>query len=203
MNRKDHWEKVYASKPAERLGWYKPSLQTSLSWIGELGLEKDATIVDVGCGASTLVDDLLAAGYRSITALDISEQALAAVKSRLGTGAAEVTWLSADITSADLPREAYDLWHDRAVFHFLVEAEQRQRYRENLLKSLKPNGHVIIGVFAPEAPPKCSGLPVARYSYEQLADTLGDEFKLMRHHKEMHITPGGVEQMYLYCLFKR
>jgi SAM-dependent methyltransferase len=203
MNQKDHWEQVYLTKPTEKLGWYKPHLQTSLAWIEELGLALDAPIIDVGGGASTLADDLLDAGYRSITVLDISEKALSSVKARLGKKAELVTWLDGDITSVDLPTHYYELWHDRALLHFLTVLEQQRKYRDNLLKALKPLGHLIIGTFAPEAPPKCSGLPVQRYSKGQLEKTLGEEFELKRHHKELHITPGGVEQMYLYCHFRR
>jgi SAM-dependent methyltransferase len=163
----------------------------------------DAPIIDVGGGASILVDDLLNAGYRAITVLDISEKALSTAKCRLGEKAELVTWLIGDITSVDLPTHYYDLWHDRAMFHFLVEIEQQQKYRDTLLKALKPGGELIIGTFAPEAPPTCSGLPVQRYSPNQLEGTLGTAFELKRHQKELHITPGGIEQMYLYCLFCR
>ena len=203
MSRKDHWEQVYSTKPTEKLGWYKLHLQTSLTWIKGLGLPLDAPIIDVGGGASTLVDDLLDAGYRSITVLDISAKAMSSAKARLGEKAGLVTWLDGDITSVDLPIHSYELWHDRATFHFLTMIEQQRKYRDNVLKTLRPGGHLIIGTFAPEAPPQCSGLPVQRYSAEQLADTLGGEFELKRHHLELHITPGGVEQMYLYCLFRR
>ena len=203
MNQKDHWEQVYSTKPTEKLGWYEPHLQTSLSWIKGLSFAVDAPIIDVGGGASTLIDDLLDAGYRSITVLDISEKALSSAKARLGKKVGLVTWLDGDITSVDLPTHSYELWHDRAAFHFLTMLEQQRKYRDNLLKALKPGGHLIIGTFAPEAPPKCSGLPVQRYSPEQLENTLGGEFELKRHHKELHITPGGVEQMYLYCHFRR
>jgi len=203
MSQKDHWEQVYLTKPTEKLGWYKPHLQTSLAWIKELGLALDAPIIDVGGGASTLADDLFDTGYRSITVLDISEKALSSVRTRLGEKAELVTWLEGNITSIDLPTHYYELWHDRALFHFLTVLEQQRKYRDNLLKALKPSGHLIIGTFAPEAPPKCSGLPVQRYSQEQLENTLGGEFELKRHHKELHITPGGVEQMYLYCHFRK
>ena len=203
MSQKDHWEQVYTTKPSEKLGWYEPHLQTSLSWIKGLSLAVDAPIIDVGGGASTLVDDLLDAGYRSITILDISEKALSSVKARLGKKAELVTWLDGDITLVDLPTHYYELWHDRAVFHFLTVLEQQRQYRDNLLKALKPGGHLIIGTFAPEAPPTCSGLPVQRYNPEQLENTLGGEFELKRHYKELHITPGGVEQMYLYCHFRK
>ena len=203
MNEKDHWEQVYSTKPTEKLGWYEPHLRTSLSWIKGLSLAVDAPIIDVGGGASTLIDDLLDAGYRSITVLDISEKALSSAKARLGKKAELITWLDGDITSVDLPIHCYELWHDRAAFHFLTMHEQQRKYRDNLLKALKPGGHLIIGTFAPEAPPKCSGLPVQRYNPEQLENTLGGEFEIKRHHKELHITPGGVEQMYLYCHFRR
>ena len=203
MSQKNHWEQVYSTKLAEKLGWYKPHLQTSFTWFKELGLDADAPIIDVGGGASTLVDDLLDAGYRSITVLDISEKALSSVSARLGKKAELVTWLNGDITSVDLPTHHYELWHDRAAFHFLTEHDQQRQYRDNLLKALKPGGNLIIGTFAPEAPPKCSGLPVQRYTQEQLRNSLGGEFELKRHHKEQHITPGGVQQMYLYCHFRR
>ncbi len=203
MSKEDHWVRVYSTKPTERLGWYKPHLQTSLTWIRELGLAMDAPIIDVGGGASTLVDDLLEAGYRSITVLDISAQALSLVQARLGEKAELVKWLHGDITELELAPHYYQLWHDRAVFHFLTTPEQQRKYRDALLKSLQPAGHLIIGTFAPEAPPRCSGLPVQRYTPEQLQSTLGEEFELRRHHKELHVTPGGVEQMYLYCHFHR
>jgi len=203
MERKAHWERVYSSKSTDRLGWYKPRLQTSLDWIRSLDLSSDAPIIDVGGGASTLIDDLLGQGHTDITVLDISDTALLLLRERLGDDAQKVTWLFADIATVELPDGHFDLWHDRAVFHFLTETEQQQRYRKNLSRSLKPGGHLIIGTFAPEAPPKCSGLPVQRYDHERLARTLGDEFELRRHHKEMHVTPGGIEQMYLYCEFQR
>lgn len=194
---------MYASKEPDRLGWYKPRLQTSISWISELNLDADAAIMDVGGGTSTLVDDLLDAGCRSITVLDLSENALTLTRERLGANAASVRWLPGDVTAVELPDHAYELWHDRAVYHFLTTSEQQQMYRDKLLRALKPDGHLIIACFAPEAPPKCSGLPVQRYSREDMEESLGAEFELERHHKEMHITPAGVEQMYLYCQFRK
>jgi SAM-dependent methyltransferase len=174
-----------------------------LKWIQELSLDKGANIIDVGGGASTLVDDFLADGYSSLTVLDLSQAALALTKKRLSERASSVTWLEGDITSVDLPACRYDLWHDRAVFHFLITPDQRQRYVANLLKALKPGGHVIIGTFSLEAPPKCSGLPVERYSAVKLERVLGSEFLLKKRDQELHVTPGGVEQMYLYCHFQR
>lgn len=203
MSGKGHWERVYSTNPAEKLGWYAPHLQTSLAWIKALNLALDARIIDVGGGASTLADDLLDAGYRSITVLDISEEALSSAKLRLGEKAGRIAWLNGDITSIELPQHHYELWHDRAVFHFLTRPDDRRKYRANLLQALKPDGHLIIATFAPEAPPTCSGLPVQRYSAEGLQSTLGSEFELKRHHKELHVTPGGIEQMYLYCRFRK
>ena len=203
MNQKRHWEEVYTNKPADRLGWYEPHLLTSLKWIKELGLARDAGIIDIGGGASTLIDDLLQDNHTAVTVLDISGKALSVARARLGIKSEAVIWLTGDITSIDLPEDYYDLWHDRAVFHFLTTPLQREQYRKNLLKALKPGGYLIIGTFAPEAPPKCSGLPVQRYSVEQLQNTLGGEFELQQHLKELHVTPGGVEQMYLYCQFRR
>lgn len=203
MNEREHWEHIYSIRPAEKLGWYEPQLQLSLRWIKELGLAMDAQIIDVGGGVSTLVEDLLNEGYRDVTVLDISDTALSLVKGRLGDMANQVAWIEGDITSIDLPANDYDVWHDRAVFHFLTDPEQRQKYLNNLLNGLKPGGHLIIGTFAKEAPPMCSGLPVQRYSLAQLESTIGEQFELQQHQKELHITPGGVEQMYLYCRFRR
>lgn len=203
MSGKAHWESVYSASPAEKLGWYEPHLKTSLAWIKELDLNPDDRIIDVGGGASTLVDDLLDAGSRLITVLDLSEHALSSTQARLGKRARLVTWLEGDVASIDLRGHYYDLWHDRAVFHFLTAPDQQRKYRDALLRALKPGGHLIIATFAPEAPPKCSGLPVQRYTPETLQAVLGGEFELKREQKEMHVTPGGVEQMYLYCQFHR
>lgn len=202
MNQKDHWEQVYSNNPT-KMGWYEPHLETSLSWIKGLNLAADAPIIDVGGGASTLVDDLLDAGYGSITVLDIAINALDTARKRLGRKAQQVIWLKGDITSVDLKPNSFELWHDRAVLHFLREPEQQKKYRDNLLQALKPGGHLIIGIFAPEAPPSCSGLLVQRYSPGELGQMLGRGLELERHQKELHITPDGTEQMYLYCHFRR
>ncbi len=203
MGQKEHWERVYSSNSTERLGWYEPHLQTTLTWIRELGLGEDARIIDVGGGASTLVDDLLDEEFQHLTILDLSERALATVKTRLGAAADKVTWREGDITSVQLPPEHYDLWHDRAVFHFLTNPEDRKKYAGTLDRALKNGGHVIIGTFAPEAPPRCSGLEVERYSPERLHEELGERLVLQKHRQELHVTPGGVKQMYLYCRFRK
>lgn len=203
MNKREHWEQVYTTKQPERLGWFKPRLETSLAWIRELDLALDAPIIDVGVGVSSLVDDLLADGYRSITVLDISDTALASLKSRLGKRSEIVTWLHGDITTVDLPLDHYNLWHDRAVLHFLIEREDQRKYRDKLVAALKPGGYAIIGVFSPAAPPRCSGLPVQRYDVDAMLALFGADLELERHHEELHVTPGGVEQMYLYCQFRK
>lgn len=203
MNQREHWEHVYSTRTPDKVGWYRPHLETSLNWIRKIVPDRKTNIIDVGGGASTLVDDLLADGYRSITVVDLSKTALATARNRLGKNAEAVNWLEGDITTVSLPADHYDLWHDRAVFHFLTAPEQRQQYVCQLLKAIKTDGHLIIATFAPEAPPKCSGLPVERYSVDQLAMTLGQEFTLKQHLKEMHVTPGGIEQMYLYCHFQK
>ena len=203
MNDKEHWEKVYSNRPLEDLGWYELHLQTSLSWLKDLNLPASAPLIDIGGGASTLVDDLLQAGYRNITILDISDNALSLIKQRLGEKSDKVTWVVGDIVAVDLPRHYYRLWHDRAVFHFLTTAAQQLKYRDNLLNALQVDGDLIIGTFAHEAPATCSGLAVQRYTPAELEAVLGNHFQLLRHQKEKHLTPGGTEQMYLYCHFQR
>jgi SAM-dependent methyltransferase len=203
MSNKEHWEKVYTSRQPHEVGWYEPHLRTSLTWIRDLALPKDARIIDVGGGASTLVDDLLTEDYQHVAVLDLSHAALSVVKTRLGRDADRVMWLEGDITSSELPTYYFDLWHDRAVLHFLIAPEDRKKYVDCLRKALKPGARAIIGTFSPEAPPRCSGLPVERYTVEALQELLDGEFTLERHHKELHITPGGTEQMYLYCQLQR
>ncbi len=203
MDLKQHWDHIYQNRANESLGWYASHLQPSLDWITTLPLDPCAAFIDVGGGTSTLVDDLLAKGWQSLTILDLSEQALANSKARLGEQANQVTWIAGDILTAKLPPHRYSLWHDRALFHFFTEPAQQQAYRNQLSKTLKPQGHLILGVFAPEAPPKCSGLPVQRYDHEQLAAVLGSTFSLRRHQYRTHTTPGGVEQRYLFAHFQK
>ena len=199
MSLKTHWEKVYSSKAPEQVGWYEPHLQTSLAMINRPNVSRDAKIIDVGGGASTLVDDLLHSGFKNITVIDVALSALEQARLRLGERAALVRWLDEDVTRVALPANYYDIRHDRAVFHFLTEIEPRKRYVSQLWRALKPGGHLMIATFAAEAPPKCSGLNVFRYSVEQMQSELGTDWILHEHQKELHLTPGGVEQMYLYC----
>ncbi|MDZ7809552.1 MAG: class I SAM-dependent methyltransferase [Arhodomonas sp.] len=159
-------------------------------------------MIDVGGGASRLVDCLLEAGYEAVTVLDIAAGALEAARQRLGTAADAVQWLEADVTTATLPEKAWALWHDRAVFHFLTDAADRAAYLENLARGLRPGGQVIVATFAEDGPDRCSGLPVVRYSPESLERTLGAAFRLEHHELEDHYTPGGALQRFLYCRFR-
>jgi len=203
MQSRDHWEKVYTTKAADAVSWFQPHAHVSLELIKATGAAHDAAIIDVGGGASTLVDDLLANGYTDLTVLDLSAAALAAARSRLGARAADVKWIAADITRADLPANRYDIWHDRAVFHFLTAAEERAAYVQAVFRAVKPGGHVIVASFAEDGPEQCSGLPVMRYRADQLHDEFGAAFTLLRHQKEAHHTPSGTVQQFVYCCCRR
>ena len=200
---KDHWEQVYSTRMAEKLGWYRPRLDLSLTWIDEIGLDVGDPIIDVGGGTSTLIDNLIDEGFKSVIVLDISENALKTSRKRLGRQSRDIMWLDADVTSHQLPKNQFMLWHDRAMFHFLTAEEDRLTYRANLLRTLRPGGHAIIGTFAPEAPPRCSGLPVKRYDPDHLRAELGNELVFIKEEKMLHITPGGIEQWYQFSLFSR
>lgn len=202
MDKKLHWDNIFKSRGSEELGWHQDHLGLSLELIQAAGLGLDASLIDVGGGDSTLVDDLLKLGYTHLTVLDISSIALQRVRQRRGRRAAGVHWIEADITQADLPRSAFDLWHDRAVFHFLTRPEDRQRYVRVVRQALKPGGFVILAVFALDGPERCSGLEVVRYDPQQLAGELGGEFRLRDVRRETHCTPGGVEQKFIYCVFQ-
>jgi SAM-dependent methyltransferase len=199
MDVKTHWEKVYATKAADQVSWYRAHLETSLALIERAASSHDAWIIDVGGGESTLVDDLLARGYHNLTVLDVSQIALDVTWKRLGPAADAVRWLTADITRAPLEQAAYDVWHDRAVFHFLTDMEDRRRYVRQVVHAVKPGGHVIVSTFGPEGPTKCSGLEVARYDAEALHDEFGTRFRLVESCQELHETPFGITQQFLYC----
>ena len=162
-----------------------------------------ASIIDVGGGASSLVDDLLAHGYTNLSVLDLSQEALSAVQKRLGAAADKVRWIDGDITRVALPLHAYDLWHDRAVFHFLTDPRQRQAYVESVLRAVKPGGHVIVATFAEDGPSQCSGLPVMRYRADELHAEFGAPFSLLRHEREQHSTPFGTTQNFIYCYCRK
>ncbi len=199
MDSKLHWEKIYATKAHESLSWYRAHLETSLALVERATDIRFASIIDIGGGESTLVDDLLARGCSNIALLDLSETAIKATKSRLGRAAANVTWIAADVTTAQLPHHAYDVWHDRAVFHFLTTPEKRRAYVRQTIHAVRPGGHVIVSTFGPEGPLKCSGLDVMRYDAEELHGEFGAKFRLVESKKELHETPSGTTQQFLYC----
>jgi ubiquinone/menaquinone biosynthesis C-methylase UbiE len=199
MHDKQHWEKVYETKATDAVSWYQEHAEQSLAMIHATGIGKDAAIIDVGGGASTLVDDLLAEGYSNLSVLDLSGAALKAAQQRLGRYAKDVRWIEADVTEVALPHHHYDIWHDRAVFHFLTDEADRQAYVQKVFNAVKPGGHVIVATFAEDGPEQCSGLPVMRYTPDQLHDQFGDAFRLERHSKEAHHTPAGKVQQFVYC----
>ena len=199
MDSKQHWEKVYATKAPEAVSWFAPHLETSLNLIHQATQNKNAAIIDIGGGEATLVDDLLAEGYQDVSVLDISQNAIDVARARIGEKSEQVRWYCADITSATLPQHAFDVWHDRAVFHFLTEDAQRLKYVEQVMRSVKHGGHVIISTFGPEGPEKCSGLDVVRYDASGLHGQFGKIFKLINSSTELHQTPMGTTQQFLYC----
>ena len=202
MDVKTHWEKVYETKDPDAVSWYRPHLETSLALIERTGVGHSSAIIDVGGGESTLADDLLARGYQTITVLDISETAIDVCKNRMGAAAGRIHWLVADVTRTELNNSTYDVWHDRAVFHFLTEPEQRAAYVRSVARSVKRDGHVIVSTFGPEGPMKCSGLDVVRYNADSLHDQFGSRFRLVESSKELHRTPFGTTQQFLYCYCK-
>jgi 2-polyprenyl-3-methyl-5-hydroxy-6-metoxy-1,4-benzoquinol methylase len=202
MDAKTHWEKVFTTKEPEAVSWYRPHLETSVALVERAAHSHSASIIDIGGGESTLVDDLLARGYENITVLDVSQTALEVTKKRLGLLAEQVNWIVADITEVELEPFAYDVWHDRAVFHFLTSNEQRAGYVRNVAKAVNPGGHVIVSTFGPEGPTKCSGLEVMRYDTESLHNEFGTRFRLVDSLKELHRTPFGTTQQFLYCYCK-
>lgn len=199
MGGHDHWEAIYGAKASQDVSWYRPHLDRSLKFINQAGLSPDAAIIDVGGGASTLVDDLLARGYCNVTVLDLSETAITQARTRLGTTADRVTWIVGDVTRLELPEQRYEFWHDRAVFHFLTEQEDRERYISKVRHTLKPGGHIVVATFGPDGPERCSGLPVARYSPEGIHGQFGNQFAKIGSDGELHHTPWGSEQEFVYC----
>lgn len=203
MEARAHWDAVYASKPPEAVSWYAPHLVRSLEYIRKTGLGPDAAIVDIGGGESTLVDDLLAAGYRDLTVLDISAKALEVAAARLGARAAAVRWMAADVLQHEFAPASFDLWHDRAVFHFLTTDPERRAYVRQVMRALKPGGYAIVGAFGPHGPEQCSGLPTMRYAPEELHARFGAPFALVEHGVDQHRTPWGSAQEFVYCLCRR
>jgi len=196
---KKHWEQVYGTKAADSVSWYRPHLERSLDFLQGAGLPLTAPIIDVGGGASTFVDDLLTLGYSDVTVLDLSEAALATARARLGDRASSVRWICADVTQADLPARTYAFWHDRAVFHFLTDPAARAEYVDTVRRSVRPGGHVVVATFGPHGPEKCSGLDVLRYTPDEIHAEFGDAFNKVADAVELHNTPWGSEQEFVYC----
>jgi SAM-dependent methyltransferase len=199
MSSREHWDTVYATKSADRVSWFKPHLDRSLAFLEAANIGRTGGVIDVGGGASTFVDDLLDRGYTNVTVLDFSRAALDSARGRLGERASRVQWICADVTDTRLPVEAYDFWHDRAVFHFLREPLARERYVAAVRRALKPGGHIVVATFGPHGPEKCSGLEVMRFSPEALHAEFGSEFTRLASATEIHTTPWGAEQEFVYC----
>jgi 2-polyprenyl-3-methyl-5-hydroxy-6-metoxy-1,4-benzoquinol methylase len=200
--RQAHWQNVYQTKGERDVSWFQESPAISLDLIRATGVGSDASIIEIGGGASRLVDALISEGFRSVTVLDLSEKALSMTRDRLGAQAECVNWIAADVTTWQ-PTQAYDVWHDRAAFHFLTDPNDRTAYAECVRKAVRPGGHVIIGTFAPDGPERCSGLPVVRHDAASLGDMLGSTFRLMQTRRHDHETPGGTKQRFQFSSFVR
>jgi SAM-dependent methyltransferase len=201
-SRQAHWENVYRTKGERKVSWFQESPVPSLELIALTGAAPSTDIVDIGGGASRLVDSLLAQGYRNVTVLDVSSTALAAARERLGGDAARVNWIVADVTNWQ-PEQRYGIWHDRAAFHFLNAHEEQAAYVESLRRALKIGGHAIIGTFALDGPEKCSGLPVTRHSAETIGMLFGPGFKLVDGRRHQHATPWRSVQHFHFSTFVR
>ena len=200
--RKSHWEDVYGSKRHTDVSWYQEVPDKSLALINATGISTEDAIIDIGGGASTLVDHLLEAGYADVSVLDLASTAFDQARKRLGKQAGMVNWLVSDVTQFE-PERQYRLWHDRAVLHFLTAASDRARYVEVLKDALMPGGHAVIATFGPDGPLKCSGLEIRRYSVSMLEELLGPEFEVQSHELENHQTPMGSTQQFLYSCWTR
>ncbi|MBW8303106.1 MAG: class I SAM-dependent methyltransferase [Brevundimonas sp.] len=199
MTTKAHWENVYRTKAVGEVSWYRPHLEVSLRLIEDAAPGRDSAIIDVGGGEATLVDDLVTSGYTDVTVLDISRAAIEVAKDRLGSSALPVHWIAGDITTVALEPSRYDVWHDRAVFHFLTRADDRAAYVRQVARAVRPGGHVIVATFGPEGPEKCSGLDVVRYDAGRLHGEFGPKFRLLESVTELHETPWGAPQQFMYC----
>ena len=202
LDRKKHWEQVYSQRQSTEVSWYQQHPEGSLELIDATGVKQSASIVDIGGGASTLVDFLLKAGYKHLSVLDISPAAIKQAKSRLGSNESKVEWIEQDITEFKTDR-CFDVWHDRAVFHFLTDEKDRTSYVKAMLSALNIGAHVIIAAFDANGPKKCSGLKVMHYSPEKMSAVLGGSFQLIETRTENHLTPGGASQGFVYCHFIR
>lgn len=198
-----HWQAVYLDKAADRVSWYRPHLDQSLALLRQAGLDVHSRVIDVGGGASTLVDDLIAAGVRDVSVLDLSTQALAIARERLGDAAAKVDWLVGDVLTMAFARARFDFWHDRAVSHFISDEDMAGAYARQAADAIAPGGHAVIAGFAPDGPERCSGLQVMRRSADDIARLLGTRFTLVDSRDERHVTPGGSVQAFAYAVLRR
>jgi SAM-dependent methyltransferase len=202
MDVRSHWEQVHATKDPKQVSWYRPHLERSLELIERAAQDRLASILDVGSGQSTLVDDLLGRGYENISVLEISQTALDALKERVGKAGAAVQWICGDVTETVLSEASFDLWHDRAVFHFLTTVDQRRAYVERVKTALKPGGSLIVSTFGPSGPERCSGLAAMRYDASSLGSEFGDRFRLVESSLDLHETPSGAVQQFLSCWYR-
>lgn len=201
-DRTEHWDTLYATKPADTVSWYQPRPEPSLDALARLNLREPVSLIDVGGGASSLVDSLLDKGWPDLTVLDIAQPALDVAKVRLGERAAAVRWIATDITLWR-PDRTYAIWHDRAVYHFLTDAADRAGYRDALQTGLEPHGALLMATFALGGPQRCSGLPIVQYGPESLSAELGEAFSLQVSWREDHVTPAGGVQAFNWCLFRK
>ncbi|NNE29747.1 MAG: class I SAM-dependent methyltransferase [Saprospiraceae bacterium] len=202
FDRKAHWENIYETRPLDTVSWYQPKPETSLRYFKALATRKDARILDVGGGDSFLVDHLLDEGYSDITILDISEKGIERAKARLGDRAEKITWINSDITNFE-PEGQYDLWHDRAAFHFLNSEEEIQKYLEIASKAIRPGGNLVLGTFSTEGPTKCSGIEIRQYSPGSMIELFGKNFFNVGYQTIDHKTPKGGLQNFVFCSFQR
>lgn len=203
MDSRAHWETIYRTKDVHEVSWFQAESRRSMELISRVCPDPSGAIIDVGAGASVLVDNLLTAGYGDVSVLDVSERALKISRDRLGADSTRVRWIRGDVLSVRLAEGAYAVWHDRAVFHFLTDAADRQAYVEQVRRLVRHGGHVLVATFAEDGPEHCSGLPVVRYSAATLHSEFGNDFRIVRSEHEDHLTPGGKEQSFLYCLCRR
>ena len=201
-NQKEHWENIYKTKDHKKVGWYQESPAISLKLLSKINATPEQSIIDVGCGASLLVDNLISQGYSNITLLDLSEAALVSIKSRLGEKGNTPQYFSKDITSETKFNNQFDIWHDRAVFHFLTDSKDRKAYMNNLEQNLRVSGHAIIGTFSLDGPNKCSGLDVVQYDAAKMKLELTNSLELLDTAISTHIMPSGNEQKYMYFIIK-
>ena len=201
-DRRSHWERVYATKAETEVSWFEADPTPSLEALERAGADRRSAVIDIGGGASRLVDRLIQGGYEDVTVLDVSAAAIAAARARLGELAERARWIVADATTWT-PERSYDVWHDRAGFHFLVDPADRAAYVERLEQALRVGGHAVIATFAPDGPERCSGLPVARYDGRSLAAALGQTFALMDTQRCDHVTPSGAVQRFQFSVFRR